>query len=130
MAIETHTGRLVIGEAQVAMEDGTVLAVPGPNPCATAVARFTKWGETQPVTVTGTTGIVDNGPVLFVTSIQWAAQASVVSTAEDFSTGSVMSLDDAPPPAPVPPPVSRKTIVATKTKKSATAKSARSRSKR
>jgi hypothetical protein len=124
MATETHTGRLIFGDGEVAMEDGTVLAVAGsPTPCATAVARYAKWGQTQPVTVTGDTGTVDNGPALFVTSIQWAAQASAVAPTNDFSVSSVASLDQTAPPQPKAPP-------AKKAGKAAAAKSARSRSKK
>jgi hypothetical protein len=58
------------------MDDGTVLAVQGPNPLATAAGQFAGWGESDPVTVTGTTGMVDNTPVLYVTSIGWAEQTA------------------------------------------------------
>jgi len=116
MATETHTGRLIFGDGQVDMEDGTVLAVSGsPTPCATAVARYAKWGETQPVTVTGTTGTVDNGPVLFVTSIQWATTSDVVSMAAPESLAG--AIPAAEPESAPPPQKARK-------------KSARSRSKK
>jgi len=126
MAIETHTGTLIFGDGQVAMDDGTVLAVTGPNPCATAAGRFAKWGQTQPVTVTGYTDTVDNSPVLYVTSIQWAAQAPAVVTAADSSTDAITDLDQTLPSAAVknasvtPPTLN-------KAKKGA-AKAARSRS--
>ena len=69
------------------MEDGTVLAVQGSStPCASAVGRYAKWGQTQPVTVTGTTGTVDNSPVLFVTSIRWAADTDTPLVAEIASS--------------------------------------------
>jgi len=84
MAIETHTGRLIFGDGQVDMEDGTVLAVPGATPFATAVALYQKYGETQPVTVTGTTATVDNTPVLFVTNIRWAEQLPAAFPAPDL----------------------------------------------
>ncbi len=76
MPIETHTGRLNFGDGQVAMDDGTVLAIAdSPTPCATAVAMYAKYGMTQVVTATGTTGQVDNQPVLFVTKLDWATAA-------------------------------------------------------
>lgn len=105
MATETHTGRLIFGDGEVNMEDGTVLAVQGsPTPCATAAGRYAKFGQTQPVTVTGNTGIVDNAPVLFVTNIQWAAAASasgVAATGNFSGGGGVQSVPDAEiaPPA-------------------------------
>jgi hypothetical protein len=58
------------------MDDGTVLAIAdSPTPCATAVAMYAKYGMTQVVTATGTTGQVDNQPVLFVTKLDWATAA-------------------------------------------------------
>jgi hypothetical protein len=124
MATETHTGRLIVGDGEIDMEDGTVLAVLGsPTPRASALARYEKWGQTQPVTVTGTTGTSDGGPVLFVTSIQWAAQASAPASADDFSTGSVMSLADNTAAAPA-------IIKNLAPQKKAAPKSTRSRSKK
>jgi len=109
---ETHTGRLSFGDGEVAMEDGTVLAVQGsPTPCATAAGRFAIWGETQPVTVTGNTGTVDNSPVLYVTNIQWAAapaQASAPAATADFS-GSVTNIEDAAMASPPPKAAAAKT---------------------
>jgi hypothetical protein len=128
MGIETHSGRLVFSEGQVDIDDGTVLAVPGPNPLAAAAGRFAKWGQTQPVTVTGNTGTVDNSPVLYVTNIDWAAQASAVATVNDFSIGAISSVDEntttAPQPAATAPAPQK--IAANK---KAARKSARSRPK-
>jgi len=123
MATETHIGRLIVGDGEIDMDDGTVLAVLGsPTPRASALALYEKWGQTQPVTVTGTTGTVDNGPVLYVTHIDYAAaETANAATADNSSVGSVMSVDTATPaPAanqPAPP------------KKKAARKSAGSRSK-
>jgi hypothetical protein len=121
MTTETHTGRLVFGDGQVAVDDGTVLAVPGPSPCATAAGRFAKWGQTQPVNVTGTPDFVDNSPVLYVTKIQWAEQASA-ATADSSSSGGVQSVADVP--------VTTKTPAKKKSQKAAASKSTRSRSKK
>jgi hypothetical protein len=119
MATETLTGRLIFGDDEVSMDDGTVLAVQGSaTPCATAVARYAKWGQTQPVTVAGDTGVVDNSPVLFVTSIQWAVQAAA---ADDFSVSGATSTVDA-----LKPP--QKAVPAKKAKRAAASKPARSRS--
>ena len=120
MATETHIGRLIVGDGEIDMDDGTVLAVLGsPTPRASALALYEKWGETQPVIVTGTTGSVENGPVLFVTHIDYAAAESAsVATADSSSVGSVMSV--ATPPASQPAPA----------KKKAARKSAGSRSKK
>jgi hypothetical protein len=114
----TYTGRLINEDAQVSMEDGPILAVRGPNPIATAAGKFAKWGQTQPVTVTGDPGTVDNIAVVFVTSIQWATHASA-APADDLSQGGVASLDDA-----VAPPVTTAPQTIT-TKKSATKKTPR-----
>ncbi len=114
--METHTGTLTFGDGEVALEDGTVLAVAGSaTPLATAAGRFAKWGETQPVTVTGTTGTVNNGPVLFVTSIQWAAAAAAPASALGMASDSTSGA------APG---------IAEPTAKPAAAKPARSRSKK
>lgn len=145
MATETHTGRLVFGDGQVAVVDddgnATVLAVTGPNPCATAAGRFAKWGPADPVTVTGTTGTVDKSPVLYVTSIQWAEQASA-AVVGNFSTGGVTSVaQDAPavaaPPAMAQPATKKaaqkppkKAAAKTAAKKSTAAKPTGSRSKK
>jgi len=94
MATETHTGTLNFGDGQVAMDDGTVLAVAGsPTPCATAVAQYAKYGETQPVTVTSATGEVDNQSVLFVTSIQWAAPADFLPSTPPVLAAATSSVD-------------------------------------
>lgn len=95
------------------MDDGTVLAVAGsPTPCATALAQYAKWGQTQPVTVTGTPGSVDNEPVLFVTSIQWAAAPDSFAAAAATATAAATPAPVAPavttaaaalPPTPTPP---------------------------
>jgi hypothetical protein len=98
----TYTGRLINEDAQVSIENGPILAVRNnPNPIATAAGQYAIWGQTQRVTVTGEPGTVDNIVVLFVTHIQWAAQAPAAATADDFSQGGVASLDDAlsPPKA-------------------------------
>jgi hypothetical protein len=111
MAIETHTGRLIVGDGEIDMDDGTVLAVLGsPTPRASALALYEKWGQTQPVTVTGTTGIVENGPVLYVTHIDYAAAESAnAATADNTSVGSVMSLlSAAPTPATSQPAAPKK----------------------
>jgi len=72
----TYTGRLINEGGQVSIEGGPTLAVRNsPNPIATAAGQYACWGQTQRVTVTGDPDFVDNIPVLFVTSIQWAAQA-------------------------------------------------------
>jgi len=72
----TYTGRLINEDAQVSIEGGPILAVPNaPNPIATAAGQYAVWGQTQRVTVTGVPGTVDNIPVLYVTSIQWAASS-------------------------------------------------------
>jgi hypothetical protein len=96
MTAVTYTGRLINEDAQVSIEGGPILAVRGsPNPIATAAGQYAVWGQTQPVTVTGVPDTVDNIPVLFVTSIQWAAQAPAAAAVDDFSQGGVTSLDDA-----------------------------------
>lgn len=101
MPTETHTGKLNFGDGQVTMDDGTVLAVAGSlTPCATALAQFAKWGETQPVTVTGLPGIVNNAPVLFVSSIQWAAPADSLAAAS--AVAGATSIPTTPPPVPKP----------------------------
>jgi len=93
----TYTGRLINEDAQVSIEGGPILAVRNsPNPIAAAAGQYAVWGQTQRVTVTGVPDSVDNIPVLFVTSIQWAAQA----TADDISQGGAASLDEAIAPAP------------------------------
>jgi hypothetical protein len=116
--METHTGILTFGDGEVALEDGTVLAVAGSStPLATAAGRFAKWGETQAVTVTGTTGIVNNAPVLFVTSIQWAAAAAAAAPASALGIASDSTSGAIPG-------------IAEPTAKPAAAKPARSRSKK
>jgi hypothetical protein len=101
MPSETYTGRLINEEAQVSIENGPILAVRGPNPCATAAGKYASWGQTQPVTVTGDAGTVDNIDVLFVTSIHWAAQAPAVGFGESISEGGAASIDELISPAPV-----------------------------
>lgn len=72
----TYTGRLINEDAQVSIEGGPILAVRNSaSPIATAAGLYAVWGQTQRVTVTGDPDTVDNIPVLFVTNIQWAAQA-------------------------------------------------------
>jgi hypothetical protein len=95
MPVETYTGRLNNDGAQVSIEGGPILAIRGANPCATAAGQYARFGETQPVTVTGTPGKVDNIRVLFVTSIHWAAPAPVI-TADDISQGGAQSIDSEP----------------------------------
>jgi hypothetical protein len=95
MPVETYTGRLNNDGAQVSVEKGPILAIRGENPCATAAGQYARFGETQPVTVTGTPGKVDNIRVLFVTSIHWAAPARVIAAA-DTSEGGAQSLDSSP----------------------------------
>jgi hypothetical protein len=108
MGTETHTGRLVFGDGQVDMEDGTVLAVSGSaTPCATALARYEKWGQTQAVTVTGTTGTVNNSPVLFVTTIQWAAPPAALAPSGDAPPAALASSGDAPPAPPKTAPAQK-----------------------
>lgn len=98
----TYTGRLINEDAQVSIEGGPILAVRNrPNPIATAAGQYAVWGQTQRVTVTGVPGTVDNIPVLYVTSIQWAAQAPAAAADDDFSQGGVTSLDEPITPAPV-----------------------------
>ncbi len=120
MATETHTGKLIFGDGEVVMDDGTVLAVAGSaTPCATAAGEFAPWGDTQPVTVTGETGMVDNSPVLFVDSIQWAAQAAAPLMAPTASPAA---------PAPAAADAAAGTSSSSSTQKSK--KSGRSRSKK
>ena len=84
------------------MEGGPILAVRGsPNPIASAAGQYAAWGQTQPVTVTGVPDTVDNIPVLYVTSIQWAAQAPVAAAADNFSQGGVAGIDEPIAAAPV-----------------------------
>ena len=98
----TYTGRLINEDAQVSIEGGPILAVRGsPNPIASAAGQYAAWGQTQPVTVTGVPDTVDNIPVLFVTSIQWAAQAPVAAAADNFSQGGVASIDESIATAPL-----------------------------
>jgi hypothetical protein len=101
----TYTGKLINENAQVSIEDGPILAVRGPNPIATAAGQFARWGQTQPVTVTGDPGTVDNISVVFVTNIQWAAQTAAAAMADDTTDGSVEALSDpiAPPAQTAPP---------------------------
>lgn len=97
----TYTGRLINEDAQVSIEGGPILAVRGsPNPIASAAGQYAAWGQTQPVTVTGSPGTVDNIPVLFVTSIQWASQAPIAAAADNVSQGGVASIDQATATAP------------------------------
>jgi hypothetical protein len=132
MATETHTGLLIFSEGQVAVDDGTLLAIQGPNPCATAAAQLARWGQTQPVTVTGNTGLVNNTPVLFVTDVQWATQpvASISRDISPISTDTALT-NPIPPPAapPVATPPPKKKMAAKKPgNSSAKSKSKRSRS--
>lgn len=122
MPAETYTGRLNNDGPQVSIENGPILAIQGPDPCATAAREYARFGETQPVTVTGTRGKVDNISVLYVASIAWAAQAPVAATpADDLAQGGVLSVEDGD--ALVKPPAGLKTA-----KKAAARKSARTRS--
>jgi hypothetical protein len=76
MTALTYTGRLINEDAQVSIEGGPILAVRNaPNPIATAAGQYAVWGQTQRVTVTGVPDLIDNIPVLYVTSIQWAASS-------------------------------------------------------
>jgi hypothetical protein len=94
----TYTGRLINEDAQVSIEGGPILAVRGsPNPIASAAGQYAAWGQTQPVTVTGSPDTVDNIPVLFVASIQWAAQAPIAAAADNVSQGGVASIDEPTP---------------------------------
>jgi hypothetical protein len=91
MPKETFTGRLNNDGPQVSIEDGPILAIRGPDPIATAARTFAPFGQSQPVTVVGTRGIVDNIRVLFVlpSDIHWARAAGV--TADEVSVGGVAS---------------------------------------
>jgi len=104
-----------------------VLAVAGSaTPFATAVALYEKWGQTDPVTVTGAPGMVDKTPVLFVTNIRWAEELPISAMAlADSSMNPVMQ------PAAPPAPPKAKATTAQKTSKKATAtRAARSGSKK
>jgi len=101
MSLAMYTGRLINEDAQVSIENGPILAVRGPNPCATAAGQYASWGQTQPVTVTGEPGTVDNIDVLFVTSIHWAAQAPALGAGDSFSGGSATNVAEPVAPAPV-----------------------------
>jgi hypothetical protein len=94
---------LINEDAQVSIEGGPLLAVrDSPNPIASAAGQYAVWGQTQRVTVTGEPGTVDHIAVLFVTNIQWAAQAPSAAAADNFSPGGVMRVDDAITPASDP----------------------------
>lgn len=128
MAAETHTGTLIFSEGQVALDDGTLLAIQGPSPCATAAARLARWGQTQPVTVTGTPGLVDNSPVLFVDSVQWAAPVltpNIGAVEASLDHRASTAFTTAPVPIAPPPPAKK---ASKKNNKSAAPRLARSRS--
>jgi hypothetical protein len=108
----TYTGRLINEDAQVSIENGPILAVRGPNPVATAAGQYARFGQTQPVIVTGDPDTLDNLSVLYVTNIQWAAQALAAAGDDASSDGGVESLSDAAAPgvqkAPPPKPAAKK----------------------
>jgi hypothetical protein len=115
MPTETYTGVLDNDGSQVSIVNGPILAIHGDDPCATAAGRFAKFGETDPVTVTGTTGKVDSLKVLFVTSIDWANEPSISAAASALSNGGAVESLDAPTPAPAKRATKKAKAPATKT---------------
>ena len=75
MATTTYTGVLTDLRGQVSIGNGVdpplLLALRGQdNPIASAPGAFAKYGQTDPVTVSGDMGRSGNFTVLFVTSIR------------------------------------------------------------
>jgi hypothetical protein len=114
MATTTYTGVLTDLRGQVSISNGVdqplLLALRGEdNPIASAAGAFAKYGQTDPVTVSGDMGQSGNFTVLFVTSIQPAADSDDV-----MATAAVPQAAAAPQVEAAPAPVAKKKSAAKK----------------